>query len=148
MKLLTKSKYNHLVATSRKRLPPKTNPLRPYWDLGDALLKYWKPAYGTVLIRKMAADIGMHHAVLYTCMKFRKLWPTREDDKRLIEKGVLWTHIRVLTHSKLSATDRRKLVDHIEKKQPTVQELKERVRKLVAKKKARPDSVYARRKKR
>ena len=80
-------------------------------------------------------------------MKFRKLWPTRNNLKELTEKGVLWTHVRALVHSRLSDRDREKLVGWIEKKGPTVKVLKQKVRKLVAVKEARKDSVYASRKK-
>ena len=135
--LSSSQKYSKLTAKLRKGVPPTTNPLSFYWRVGRSASKYGKPLYGEGFILGFALDIGMDKTLIYSCMKLSEFWPKRADLKDLIKKGVRWTHIRSLVHSKLTADDRERLVNYIEKDEPSAREVKAKTRELLQAKKRR-----------
>ena len=136
-KLSPREKYKKLTKKLRKGVPPTTNPLDFYWRVGRSAERLGEPSYGEALIDGFAQDIGMDKALVYGCMKLYVLWPKTADLKDLIKKGVKWTHIRSLVHSKLTPNDRENLVDYIEKKEPSARKVKAKTRELLQAKKRR-----------
>ena len=132
-KLISEQEYKSLTDGLKKDAPTRARDLTFFWNVGrqlNALVK--KPAYGRSFVMKLARDIGINVVLLYDARKFHARWPSEEDLKGLIEKNIGWTTVRHLVSTRLTASDRKSLLDYIVKEQPTTNEVRARVRKIVS----------------
>ena len=129
---LTKDQYRELLDGLRKNLPGKASELQSYWSMGDLLHEIGQPRYGSSLFHKLASAVGVDAVTLYDSRRFRAIWPEEDAPGELEKKGVLWTQMRCILHSKLNEDERRELVKYVQKDKPTVKELKARVRAMTS----------------
>ena len=131
MTVRSNSRWKKLVADVMKLRPKQEpQPLRTYWAIGGKAMKL-DPVYGSSQIRKLAEEVGWGHVMLYACLRFRKLWPKKADLERVEGRGLLFSHVKELSHSKLTLKQREKLERFVEKNRPSVRALREKVRKLI-----------------
>ena len=130
MTVRSNSRWKKLVADVMKLRPKQEpQPLRTYWAIGDKATKL-DPAYGDRQIRELAGAVGWGHVMVYACLRFRKLWPEKADLERVEERGLLFSHVKELSHSRLTQKQRERLERFVEKERPSVRALREKVRKL------------------
>jgi len=80
-------------------------------------------------VEKLAERLGCHVSRLHLCRQFFELWPTKKDLRRLIKRGLLWSHVRTLMSHDLTPAKRERLERYVERQKPSVRELQEKVRK-------------------
>lgn len=113
----------------KKLLPPRRYvPLADYWRIGQEMAASGKPACGKGAMEKLAERLGCHGSRLHLCRQFFELWPTRKDLRRLIDRGLLWSHVRTLMSHDLTSAKRERLERYVERQKPSVRELQKKVR--------------------
>ena len=120
------------LAADVKKLKPKHEPLplRRYWPLGGKVMQVGNE-YGEKRIEKLSRNTEWSHEMLYACLRFRRLWPKRSDLDRVVRRGLLFGHIRALSHKRLTAKEREKLERYVESERPGIRALGEKVWELI-----------------
>ena len=133
MAVTSRSRWKKLVADVMK-LRPKQEPesLRTYWAIGNKAMKL-DPVYGDRQIRQLAEAVGWGHVMVYACLRFRTLWPEKADLERVEGRGLLFSHIKELSHSRLTPKQRERLERFVEKERPSIRAFRARVRELIEK---------------
>ena len=131
MTMTSHSRWKRLVADVVK-LRPKQEPesLRTYWAIGNKAIELDRP-YGNSQIRELAEEVGWGHVMVYACLRFRTLWPEKADLERVEGRGLLFSHIKELSHGRLTAKQRERLERFVEKERPSIRALRVKVRKLI-----------------
>ena len=134
MTVTSRSRWEKLVADVVK-LRPKQEPesLRTYWAIGNRAMELDRP-YGNSQIRELAEEVGWGHVMVYACLCFRRLWPEKADLERVEGRGLLFSHVKELSHSRLTPKQRERLERFVEKNRPSVRELRVKVRELTKRK--------------
>ena len=102
-----------------------------YWTVGDKASSIGKPEYGANTIETFANDVGWDKSNIYSCMKFKQAYPSKESLKALIKKGITWTHVKALQSGDLTDDQRATLEQKVEDEKLGANELKRMVKKLV-----------------
>ena len=124
------SPWDDLVADGKMLIPTHERPsLKEYWRFGGRATELGTE-YGQGRVLEFAKDLGVSQGMVYACRKFRELWPTRADLDRVTRCGLLFSHIRELSHDCLMTKERKRLERYIEKEKPSVRALQEKVRKM------------------
>lgn len=118
-----------------KRLKPKPQrtPLKRYRDMGAQLDRQCEREYGHKEVELLADEVGWDRSMLYFCILFHRLWPTKEDLARVTRRGLVFGHIRALLNRKLTARERERLERYVGKERLSVRQLQAKVRELVGK---------------
>jgi hypothetical protein len=118
-------KYEKLVESAKALLETaRVYALEFYWEVGKLAQKSGTKTYGAKTIDTFAEDIGWDRSNVYHCILFCEKWPEKADLKRAVQAGLTWTHIRALSNSKLSDTDRAELETKVQDDKIGANELK------------------------
>jgi len=104
--------------------------LRDYWEVGGEAMELPR-TYGESQIRQFAKTRGITQGMVHACLKFRQLWPARTDLDRVVRRGLLFSHIRELSHDRLTPKQREGLERFVEKERPSIRAFRAKVRKLI-----------------
>jgi len=131
MTMTSRSRWKKLVADVVKLRPKQEpQPLQTYWAIGDKAITLDGP-YGNGQICEFAKEVGWGYVMVYACLRFRTLWPEKADLERVEGRGLLFSHIKELSHGRLTPKQRERLERFVEKERPSVRELRAKVRKLI-----------------
>jgi len=123
-----------LAADIRRLKPePQQTPLKVYWDIGARLDQKARRRYGRQEVELVADRVRWDRSMLYFCILFHRLWPTKEDLARVTRRGLVFGHIRALLNRKLTARERERLERYVGKERLSVRQLQAKVRELVGK---------------
>ena len=134
MTMTPRSRRKKLVADVAKLRPKhEPQPLKRYWAIGGKMMKL-DTTYGGSQISRFAKEVRLGQVMLYACLRFRNLWPKRTDLERVVKRGLLFGHIRELSHSRLTPKQRERLEQFIEKERPSIRAFRAKVRMLIERK--------------
>jgi len=133
MMATSRSQRKKLVADVVKLWPKhKPRPLKRYWTIGGKMMGL-DPTYGDRQVSELAETVGCGQVILYESLRFRKLWPRKADLDRVVKRGLLFGHIRALSHSRLTPKQREVLERFVEKERPSIRAFRAKVRELIEK---------------
>ena len=112
---------------------PQQTPLKIYWNIGARIDQKSRRQYGRQEVELVADRVGWDRSMLYFCVQFHRLWPTKEDLARVTRRGLVFGHIRALLNKKLTARQRDRLERCVATERLSVRGLQAKVRKLVGK---------------
>jgi len=129
----TSASYPGKLAADIKQLKPEPlqTPLKVYWDIGARLDQKARRRYGRQEVELVADRVGWDRSMLYFCILFHQLWPTKEELDRVTKRGLVFGHVRALLHRKLTARERERLERYVATERPSIRALQAKVRGLV-----------------
>ena len=133
MTVTSRSRWKRLVADVVKLRPKhEPQPLKRYWTIGGKMMEL-DPSYGGSEISEFAKEVRLGQVMLYACLRFRKLWPKKTDLERVVRRGLLFGHVRELSHGRLTPKQRERLERFVEKESPSIRAFRAKVRELIEK---------------
>ena len=95
--------------TAKVTLKHEWPSLSDYWEFGGKAMESLSREYGGNDVTRFAKTSGQPPRTVYACLKFRELWPDKIDLKRVMKLGLLFSHVKELSHSQLTPEERREL---------------------------------------